>query len=249
MVSRAPSFDDLGTWEDPIFYSRTATIVHVDFEDEEQASPAPGYIDPRPPPSDVVDIDRSLAELEAQIHTLRIRKSQILAIHALVARMPPEILSRIFELGVHDSIHTLPSISLVSHHWRKVALATPSLWTYIRLDHDWGYGRHTAFLRKMRVCLERAQACKLLVDIDCKYFEAPSELTQVMEVLQPHLERCFSLRLSVPDWEWMEIIKSYCSGLGPSLEEIHVRLDPADSEDQAPFVFLSQPCPDRKSVV
>lgn len=44
MVSRAPSFDDLGTWEDPIFYSRTATIVHVDFEDEEQVSSAPGYM-------------------------------------------------------------------------------------------------------------------------------------------------------------------------------------------------------------
>lgn len=45
MVSRAPSFDDLGTWEDPIFYSRTATIVHVgDFEDEEQVSPVPGYM-------------------------------------------------------------------------------------------------------------------------------------------------------------------------------------------------------------
>ena len=43
MESRTPSFDDLGTWEDPIFYARATTIVHVDdLEYEDQIITAPG---------------------------------------------------------------------------------------------------------------------------------------------------------------------------------------------------------------
>ncbi|KAA1472387.1 hypothetical protein DENSPDRAFT_821172 [Dentipellis sp. KUC8613] len=238
MVSRAPSFEDLATWDDLVTH-----VIVVDALGEEEESTEPTHIDPRDPIPEVVQIDHSMADLEAQLSSLRLRKTHLLAMHALIARMPPEILSRIFELGVHESNHLLSTISLVSRYWRQVALATPSLWSYIRLDHDWGYARHAAFLRKLRTCVERSQACKLLIDIDCRFVEGGNELEQIVTELEPHLVRCFSFRISAPDWEWMDLVRNHSSKLGPSLENLYIRLDPSESEEQTPFVFLSQPCP------
>ncbi|THH16472.1 hypothetical protein EW146_g4173 [Bondarzewia mesenterica] len=242
MVTRAPSFDDLATWDDAVAHG----IRTIDDDDDEPAEPT--SIDPRPLSLDVVSIDNNIIELESQLKALRLQRSQLLGKHALINRMPPELLSRVFELGVHEQTHLLPSLSLVSKHWRNVALLTPSIWTYIRLDHDWGYARHAAFLRKLSVYTSRSQACKLLIDIDCRYVEIVSELEQIMSALEPHLHRCFSFRMSVPDWEWMEVVRRHAQYLGPALEELYVRLDPTDSEDQTPFVLLSKPCP-RLSVV
>ncbi|KAI0066895.1 hypothetical protein BV25DRAFT_1820008 [Artomyces pyxidatus] len=184
-----------------------------------------------------------MSALETQLETLRVKKTKLLASHALINRMPPEILSRIFELGVYEYNELLPNISLVSRHWRLLALATPSIWSYIRLDNLWGYTRHSAFVRKLKVHIERSQACTFLVDIDCRYLDVGGELHQIMTELAPHLGRCFSFRVSVPDWQWMDIVKSSAQNLGPLLEELYLRLDPSDTDEQTPFTLLSQPCP------
>ncbi|OBZ67398.1 hypothetical protein A0H81_12552 [Grifola frondosa] len=180
---------------------------------------------PRATPPDVVEIDKSVAELEARLEELRIKRSRLLSERALIARVPPEILSRIFEFGVDDNLNFISTLSLVSHYWRNLVLATPSLWTYIVLDPDWGYGRGRAFLRKLRVCLERSQACKLLVDID----SPPRAM-----LLLPGL---------CPDWAWMLLVRDHATALGPCLEELYLRIDPTDSDETAPVQFLTQPCP------
>jgi hypothetical protein len=54
--------------------------------------------------------------------------------------------------------------------------------------------------------------------------------------------------MSVPDWQSMEIVRNMSQKLGPSLEDLYLRFDPSESEEQAPFVLLSQPCPRLSSI-
>ncbi|TFK46771.1 hypothetical protein OE88DRAFT_1666985 [Heliocybe sulcata] len=238
MTDRILTWMDLGTWDD---MHTVRTVI-----DEETD---PNTIDPRPILAEIVEIDARVSELEAELASLRVRRKKILASHALIDRIPAEILSRVFELGVHDHMHLVHMISLVSRQWRELALQTPSLWSYIKLDYHWGYSRSTQFQQKMQLYLERSQATKLLVDLDCRYLDLSQELRAIMEDLAPHLGRCFSFRVSVPDWEWMGIVRENCTNLGPSLEDLYLRIDPSDAEDQTPCTLLSHPCPRLTSIV
>jgi F-box associated protein len=199
--------------------------------------------DPRPPLQEVIEIEENIHSLRSQLEALQTRKLNLLASNALINCIPPELLSRIFELGVYESNDLLPVLSLVSRVWRSIVLSTPSLWSYIRLDNTLSYSRSTSFLRKLKVYLERSQDCKFLLDVDCRYLDVASELSQIMAELDPHLHRCFSFRMSVPDWQSMEIVRNMSQKLGPALEDLYLRFDPSESEEQTPFVLLSQPCP------
>ncbi|KAH9946858.1 hypothetical protein B0H21DRAFT_877003 [Amylocystis lapponica] len=226
-----PSFDDLGIWDD---------LDEVSILDEEEP------LDLR---TDVVEIDKSLANLEAELTRLRLRRAHILASQNLIGLVPPEILAHIFELGVHEDLKLLSVISLVSRHWHDLALTTPSLWTYIVLDNQWGLGRTAVFMRKMRVCLQRSHTCKLLVDLDISYVES-EELHNIMVELQPHLSRCFSFRVSAPCWDLLPPLRDHLRGLGPSLEEVHLRINASDIQEMTPFcTLLAQSCPFLKMVI
>ena len=202
------------------------------------------FSDPRPPHQELVQIDEEMEELEKKLEELQLKRLQVLAKHALINRIPPEILSRVFELGNHEDQNILHSLYLVSKHWRKVALDTPTLWSYVRLDHCWSYGRAVDFRRKVGVYMERSQAARILVDLDFRYCESIDEARLLMESLKPHLHRCFAFRASVPDWDWMAIVKHYTTEMGPVLEEFALRIDPGDNEDAAPVTILqgNYPC-------
>jgi hypothetical protein len=259
MLSRVSSFDDLATWEESVSHVPVIVVDPLD-DSEDPVEPPSVYVvllsahyvsslgscsDPRPPLPGVKEIEENIHSLQSQLEALQTRKLHMLARNALINRIPSELLARIFELGVHESSDLLPVLSLVSQLWRSIVLSTPSLWSYIRLL---SYSRSSSFLRKLRVHLERSQDCKFLLDIDCRYLDVANELSQIMIELDPHLHRCFSFRMSVPDWPSMEIVRNLSQKLGPSLEELYLRFDPSDSEDQIPFVLLSQPCPRLSSI-
>ena len=65
--------------------------------------------------------------MQSQLEALQTRKLNLLAGNALINRIPPELLSRIFELGVYESNDLLPVLSLVSHLWRSIVLSTPKV--------------------------------------------------------------------------------------------------------------------------
>ena len=174
---------------------------------------------------------------------------QLLGDHALINRVPSEILARVFELGVHENHNVLLTWSLVSKYWHQLLLETPTLWTYVKLDHEWNYGRGAEFLRKLRVYLTRSQASKLSIDLDFRYCESLEEAKSIMETVNPHLDRCFYFRASVPDWEWMKVVRDSCQTLGASLEEICLRIDPLDSDDTTPVTLLTGTLPRLKSIV
>ena len=149
---------------------------------------------------------------------------------------------------MHENQGLLPSISLVSKHWRDLSLETPTLWSYIVLDHQWNYGRGAELLRKIRTHMQRAQAARIRVDLDFRYAESLAEARSIMQALQPHLSRCFSFRVSVPDWDWMAVVAENCDNMHSSLESIALRIDPGDSEDAAPVPLLTGTFPRLTSV-
>jgi len=238
MAHRTPSYENLAMWDD-------FNITNPVEDDEDDLT----YIDPRETPVEIVELDRTVVNLEAELTRLRLKRAQILADQSLVSRIPPELLSRVFELGVHEQLTLLPTLSLVSRHWRNLALTTPSLWSHIRLDHNWGYGRTASFLQKLTTHLERSQACKLQVNVDFRFLDVFPDVLTVMTQLEPHLERCFHFHVSVPDWDWMAAVREKSHGLGPCLEELYLRIDPSDSEDQTPIIFLQTQCPRLHTIV
>ncbi|VDB91294.1 unnamed protein product [Peniophora sp. CBMAI 1063] len=259
MLSRTSSFDELTTWEetllDPAAVQPLVVLPLVD-EDNEDIEPDPNTIDPRPFDPEVVDIDSQLLALEAQMANLRLRRSQLLAKDALIKHLPPELLGKIFEMGVHECATLLPDLSLVSRQWRTIAVSTPQLWSYITLSpDDDAYGRdsetHARFMRKLTTSLTRSGTCKLSIDLDTRYLELYNELEQVMNALAPHLDRAYCFRASTTDWVWMRTIAEGASLLGPALEQVHFGVDPPDGSDadQGPLTVLTQPCPRLRYVV
>ncbi|TDL18791.1 hypothetical protein BD410DRAFT_728147 [Rickenella mellea] len=241
MADRIVSWD-WGPWDDAPPPSHT---------EEVQETTNPTLVDPRSIPLEVVEIDKRISELEEELSQLKIRRLEAFATRALITRIPPEILSRVFELVVHETLQALPTISLVSQYWRNLALETPTLWSYIKLDSDWNYpgAPGSEFTRKIKTFTTRSQACKILVDLDFRYCDSLGEARNILRELQPHLSRCFSFRVSVPDWEWMAAVKEACTEMRENLEEVSLRIDPADSEDLAPVTLLSGVYPRLKSII
>ncbi|KAI8976628.1 hypothetical protein BD414DRAFT_159710 [Trametes punicea] len=235
-MDRSPSFnydpDGIASWED------LNTRIP---EPENDPATDIRSVDPRPLPPEVVEIDKNIAELESQLAALKHKRERLLGDHAPISRLPPEILCRIFELGVDEYSDLILTINLVSRHWRDVALACPVLWTYIVLDMEWGW-RMPAFLRKLRAHLQRSQGAKLHVDLDlCQVDDIAAQT--VMTELRPHLARCFSFLVFVPNWARMHIVRENATELGPALESLYLRIDYSQAEVEDPVCMLTQPCP------
>ena len=196
------------------------------------------FSDPRPTPKKVKAIDKKISDLEKKLEKLRLEREQILASQALITRLPSEILSRVFELSTHENSEILPTISLISRHWRQVVLETPSLWSYIRLDQNWGVGHTQEFLRKIRTYMARSKDAKILVDLDFHWCESLADARDYLNELGPHLSRCFSFRASVPDWDWMALLKNYTSHMEASLEEVSLRINNVEDSDEQPAIAV-----------
>ncbi|KAI9066842.1 hypothetical protein FKP32DRAFT_1673533 [Trametes sanguinea] len=202
-------------------------------------------VDPRPLPADVVDLDKTIADLETQLADLRLKRERLLAEQALITRLPTEIMCRIFELAVNDHFNFLSHINLVCRRWRDIALACPILWTYIILDVNWSW-RIPAFLRKLQAHTQRSQGFKLFIDIDLCQIDT-LDWQPIMLGLQPHLSRCYTFHLAVPDWSMMRGVRVHTTDLGPALEKLALRIEYSQAEFEDPVCIFAQPCPLLKS--
>ncbi|KAL7277406.1 hypothetical protein PYCCODRAFT_1369429 [Trametes coccinea BRFM310] len=203
-------------------------------------------VDPRPLPEKVVELDKTISDLEKQVADLKLKRERLLAERALITRLPSEIMCRIFELAVNDHFDFLSHINVVCRRWRDVALACPALWTYIVLDVSWTW-RIPAFLRKLEAHIQRSQGFKLFIDINLCQFDTLS-CQPIMAALQPHLSRCYTFHLAVPDWPMMRAVREYTAELGPALEKLSLRIEYSQSEFEEPVSIFAQPCPLLKSV-
>ncbi|KAI0630973.1 hypothetical protein C8Q77DRAFT_1074872 [Trametes polyzona] len=230
-----PSYEDLADWLD---LNQSQGVL----DDGSDSPEDPRRIDPRQLPPDILELDHTIEELEARLRDLRVERERLLAKRALVSRLPPEILSRIFELGVHESLELLETLCLVCHHWRDVALACPTLWSYILIDSGWGW-RLPAWFRKLQAYLRRSQAAKLYIDLDLRYVDDIVDTQAVLGALKPEFSRCFSFTVWVSSWPRLRVVQENIVDLGPALENLYLQMDDADSEEAGPFNVLAQPCP------
>ncbi|KAK7000323.1 hypothetical protein R3P38DRAFT_2651632 [Favolaschia claudopus] len=106
--------------------------------------------------SHLASVQDAIQTLLARSDDLRRRHKRYKAILSPIRRLPPEILGLIFSEAVHASVSNtyafgnVPSseaalsvtrhapwlLTHVCHHWAAVALATPALWSMLRLDLD-----------------------------------------------------------------------------------------------------------------
>ena len=121
---------------------------------------------------------------------------------SLANELPPELLVYIFEIAQNL---LLPSEYLfrhfplvlgdVSHYWRQVAFGAPTLWSNVVISHPWD-------LTVLRTYLDRSKDypidLHLTYDITFGQDEKadPSEVDQLIGILQPHYFHCRSIRLS-----------------------------------------------------
>ncbi|KZV87118.1 hypothetical protein EXIGLDRAFT_840229 [Exidia glandulosa HHB12029] len=175
---------------------------------------------------DVDSIDDSVAELQRRIEELQLQKAQLLAERAPVRRVPPEILARVFELGARTDVHFASTVCAVSSLWHSIAMETPAVWANICLGSEWGLGPD-AFLRKVQVTLDRSQSSPLLVDVDLYYIDGVERAHALLEAIAPHVSRCYSLAVCVPQPEWMElVVEHFGAHLAPKLEAMALKFRP-----------------------
>jgi len=138
----------------------------------------------------------------ARCHALTIHNRE-----APVSKLPMELLSEIFHIGLdeydlddHHAIKYLSTISSICSIWRDVALGTPSLWRrIIYTDPDHHHPKtespvipqHTT--DRLIAYLSRSKSCgiHLLLRFGVRHLK----IQAMKRILHPHLSRCLFIRL------------------------------------------------------
>ncbi|KAF8066584.1 hypothetical protein FPV67DRAFT_1197657 [Lyophyllum atratum] len=152
-------------------------------------------------------IRREVKNLKAAIRVWNERHNSL----SLSSRLPPEILSTIFEFfseaerkelidGVFDDFKWI-RISHVCRHWRRAALACPSLWSSVLLTHP-----------SARELLHRSGAAPLTMWFK---LEDPSDFGRVRLLLK-HMSRVEEVGLYFQGYAWV-----WEGSLTTVLREIH----------------------------
>ncbi|KAG5352093.1 hypothetical protein E4T56_gene12833 [Termitomyces sp. T112] len=187
-------------------------------------------------------LDSRMATLMSQRHELETHLERAVRLQSPVLRLPSELLSSIFVMGVfgigdEDPV-MVSTLMLVCRYWSEVALNTPVLWTKISVSpHD--------TLSKTRRKLERSKSCPLDISIT---FEPRLEYTtsvtkhviNAMELIRPALWRTKSFRLSVPNRPQAHAALLRCQEDAPLLEtlSIHIHHSMQDDAYSSPLLPL-----------
>ena len=116
------------------------------------------------------DLLRQVAGVDASIAQARFEYAQAINRVALVASLPNEVLSFIFQAVFYSSLgesEQLPAeilLSQVTRHWRDVALSTPQLWTRIHF-----FSRESGKYQMSEAYLSRSGALPIDMRITFRY--------------------------------------------------------------------------------
>ncbi|KAH7096205.1 hypothetical protein BKA62DRAFT_625232 [Auriculariales sp. MPI-PUGE-AT-0066] len=175
---------------------------------------------------DLDELERRVLELKRELERARLTRDRALSRRAPMRKVPNELLARVFELGAYGDIFFATTLCEVNRHWRDLAIVTPSVWANVVLNPQWQLGID-AFLRRMTVFLERAQHCLLLVDLDLYCVDNEQRAHDVLQAIAPHVSRCFSFSISVPQPEWMDFIGQHFGGeMATKMEKMALRFKP-----------------------
>jgi hypothetical protein len=177
---------------------------------------------------------------------------------AFVNALPPELLVYIFEIA---QIMLLPSEHLfrhfplvlgdVSHYWRQVAFGAPMLWSNVDISHPRDLTVLRTYLDKSKdypIDLHFTYDITLVPDEKAD----PSEVDQLIGILQPHYFHCRSIRLSsgmaypqaTP--EMVSLLESMCDGHYPMLQSFLV--EGADRYDMVESCAILNDAPNLTNV-
>ncbi|KAJ7935728.1 hypothetical protein B0H13DRAFT_2246853 [Mycena leptocephala] len=188
-------------------------------------------------------LDSKMASLMSQRRDLESRLEQAVRLQSPVLRLPSELLSSIFIIGVmgdmeednsestdEGKVTVLSStLMLVCRYWLEVALATPLLWAKIAVSPH-----HS--LEKARRKLGRSKSCPLDITINfgprTEYTSSVTEkVVHAMDLFRPALWRIKSFRLSVPNRPQAHAVLLRCQEDAPLLEVLSIRIYHAMQDD------------------
>ncbi|KAF9077709.1 hypothetical protein BDP27DRAFT_1311542 [Rhodocollybia butyracea] len=171
-------------------------------------------------------LDSKMASLMSQRHELESHLEQAVRLQSPVHRLPNELLSSIFVIGVlgmgdEDPV-MVPALMLVCRFWAEIVLDTPVLWSKISV------GPHDT-LEKARRKLSRSKSCPL--DISITFGPRLDHLNTVteqvihaMDLFRPALWRTRSFSLSVPTRPQAHAALSRCQEEAPLLESLIIQV-------------------------
>ncbi|KDQ08383.1 hypothetical protein BOTBODRAFT_37961, partial [Botryobasidium botryosum FD-172 SS1] len=180
---------------------------------------------------EVADLRLALAAVENELLLTEAYNASLQNSSSLIGtRMPPELLSHIFDLGTEQWDPAFPTyVSCVSSHWRAVALATPALWASIAINSP-------EYTERVRTWLVRARACPLEIDIRYQSRSTPDDFIAAMNLIRPYLSSCARLSAASWDYDCMRHVIGACTGDAPMLEYLRFQTRyPDRASDQEPL--------------
>jgi hypothetical protein len=174
-----------------------------------------------------------MASLMSQREQLESHLEQVVRLQSPVLRLPSEILSSIFIIGVRqmgeDDSLLVSTLMLVCRYWADVAIGTPVLWSKIEVS------KHHS-LEKAKRKLARSKSVPL--DITINFGPRPDQTSGVtesvihaMDLFGPALWRTKSFRLSVPNRPQAHAAILRCQENAPLLECLSIRIFHSIQED------------------
>ncbi|KAH8825336.1 hypothetical protein DL96DRAFT_177833 [Flagelloscypha sp. PMI_526] len=198
--------------------------------------------------NDAQRLREAIATLDAQISALVLRRNQLevhleRAVHSQspVHRVPPEILAKIFELGVQQeeedfSCLMVQTVMLVCRFWRDVALDTPTLWTKISVTP------HETW-KRVRLRLDRSKASPLHVSFSFDsrgnaVGDMMGNIIHAMDLIRPALWRVKTFQLNIPSKPQAHAILARCQEPAPMLEELSIEIEHSLQDDRGSSPIL-----------
>ena len=166
----------------------------------------------------------------------------------LANNLSHELLVCIFEMAQyallpseHSFRHFPFILGGVSHYWRQVAFTAPKLWLNVDISHP-------RDLTTLQGYLDRSKGYPIDLHLfydnaltkDLIFFDA--EVTQLIDILQPHYSRCRSIKFlgtcpePASEMEMMTILRSMSNSHYPMLKRFLVQL-PESGDNIRPLAF------------
>jgi len=117
-------------------------------------------------------------------------------------------------------------VDAVCRPWHRLARKLPSIWGNIVLNEQWTHGVE-AFHRILGQCLIRSGNSPILVDLDLYPVDTVEVAQALLGAIAPHVARCYSFAISVPQPEWIDFIGQHFGGrLAAKMESMALRFKP-----------------------
>ncbi|KAG9120138.1 hypothetical protein FRC07_004500, partial [Ceratobasidium sp. 392] len=151
---------------------------------------------------DVAVIERQMADSRAILHKVANKSTTLVPINVL----PPEILCQIFSLVTSESLclydrinarnlHPLVVIPSVCARWRRLATATPSLWSHLDINEAQIYEQNeNDVMHRLVLQLERAHGTPLVLDFWGEQGRQGANSLRLASVFQQRVDHITSVK-------------------------------------------------------